>query len=142
MKKSEIFYSPGLSGVILIVLFGVALSTDLGADPQTRKQSNTIRRPAASQVPSVKPAQAPPTRSISSSDFASVVATAFKNSYPQANSCGGADAPRSTLTSIPGVYQEKENNGCQWNRSSLLAGQIAAPGVEVSSLNAQQGGTV
>jgi len=45
---------------------------------------------------------------LSSSDFESLLATAFKNSFLQANSCGGADASRSTTASVPGVYRKTE----------------------------------
>jgi len=79
VKVSKLHF-PGLSEAIVAFLFGVVLSTTFGANPQAIKQADRTRRPAQPQVAQVKPLQPPATKSISSSDFASLVATAFKGS--------------------------------------------------------------
>jgi len=102
MKNRDVVWARAGSA-FLVIMAGLCLAAGGGstAGAQTLRQK-PLAKVAATAAPSV---------SVSSADFQAIAAGIFSGAAYRANSCGGADAVRSTKIVIPGLYDKSEPVG-------------------------------
>jgi hypothetical protein len=107
--KRALSYFAVLFTVVAVLLVVIGLTSTVSAIAQSSKTANPAQKQPPQKAPSPPSKRVLTLRKVIGSDaFGKLASTAFSGAYFKVNSCGGADAARTSKIFVSGVYQKIE----------------------------------